>query len=183
MIFTGVGLLLAVCRSSFSLCCGLDNQILKAAKEVSPSHDAIIELFECFEHFLDYLKVLTKIPPAMGELLAKIMVEMFGVLALATQQTNRGEFREYVVADAFYSVNHDSDKIMNKLLAESDVQAVLQRLDRLTTEESQVTAMQIMEVVWGLFYNMKIIMDGTKVSLDLPFTVPYIFFSKMGGHR
>ena len=56
IIFTGVGLLLAVCRPSLSLCCGLDDQILKAARGDSTNYDAIIEFFECFEHFLDHLK-------------------------------------------------------------------------------------------------------------------------------
>jgi hypothetical protein len=173
MIFTGVGLLLAVCCPSLSLCCGLDNQILKAAKGVSTSCDPIIDLFECFEHFLDHLKLLTKIPPAMGELLAKIIVELLGVVALATQQINQGRFSEFVVADASHSTNHASENFTKKLLAESDVQAVLQRLDRLTTEESRMTTTQIMEVVCGLFNNLKMVMDGTEMSLDLSFTVLY----------
>ncbi len=102
MIFTGVGLLLAVCRPSSGLGCGIDNQILKAAKGVSTNYDAIFEIFECFEHFLGHLKVLTKITSAMGEPLAKIMVEMLGVLALATQQINQGRFSEFMVPDASY---------------------------------------------------------------------------------
>ena len=88
-----------------SLCCDLDNQILKSAKGDSTSYDAIIEFLECFEHFLDHLKVLTEIPSAMGELLAKIIVEILGVLALATQQINRGRFSEFVVVYTFQSAN------------------------------------------------------------------------------
>ena len=93
----------------------------------------------------------------MGELLAKLMVELLGVLALATQQINRGRFSEFVVADTSHSANHDSEKFTKRLFAESDVQAVLQRLDRLTTEESRMTATQIIEVVCGLFNNMKMV--------------------------
>ena len=142
-----------------------------------------MEIFECFERFLGHLKVPTKIPSAMGELLAKIMVEILGVLALATQQINRGRFSQFVVDDASHSANHDSEKFAKKLLAENDVQAMLQRLDRLTTEESRMSETQIMEVVWGLFNNMKMVMDGTKMSLDLSLTLSYILFSKMDGHR
>jgi len=40
------------------------------------------------------------------------------------------------------------------------VEAVLHRLDRLTMEESRMTAVQTMEVVHGLFNNMKEVMDG-----------------------
>lgn len=155
------------------LCCGLNNQILKSAKGDSTSYDAIIEFFECFEQFLDHLKALPESPSAMGELLAKIMVEILGVLALATQQINRGRFSEFVVANTSHSANHASEKFTKKLLAENDVQAMLQRLDRLTTEESRMTATQIMEVVYSLFSNMKMVMDGREMSLDLFFSVLY----------
>ncbi|KAH9995663.1 hypothetical protein BJV74DRAFT_987099 [Russula compacta] len=74
-IFAGVGLLLA------------------AAKGVSTSYDALIDLFECFEHYLGRLKIFTEIPTAVGEILVKIMVELLGVLALATQQVKLGRFK------------------------------------------------------------------------------------------
>jgi hypothetical protein len=77
----------------------LDTQILKAAKGVSASYDALIELFECFEHYLGRLKVLTEIPGAVGDILVKIMVELLEVLALATQQIKQGRFSEFVLAD------------------------------------------------------------------------------------
>jgi hypothetical protein len=82
--------------SIFLLACtySLDTQILKAAKGVSTSYDALIELFECFGHYLGRLKVLTEIPSAVGEILVKIMVELLGVLALAMQQIKQGRFSE-----------------------------------------------------------------------------------------
>ena len=72
----------------------LDTQILKAAKGVSTSYDALIELFECFEHYLGRLKVLTEIPSAVGEIMVKIMVELLDVLALAMRQIKQGRFSE-----------------------------------------------------------------------------------------
>ena len=86
----------SVCLSSFA---ALTIKILKAAKGVSASYDALIELFECFEHYLGRLKVLTEIPSAVGEILVKIMVELLEVLALATQQIKQGRFSEFVLAD------------------------------------------------------------------------------------
>jgi hypothetical protein len=74
--------------------------MLKAAKGVSTSYDALIELFECFEHYLGRLKVLTEIPGAVGEILVKIMVQLLEVLALATEQIKQGRFSEFVHADA-----------------------------------------------------------------------------------
>ena len=47
------------------------------------------------------------------------------------------------------------------------MEAVLQRLDRLTQEEAQTTATQTLEVVYGLVKNIKVVMDGTRGSLFL----------------
>ena len=84
----------------FSRDCSPDTQPPKAAKGVSTSYDALIELFECFEHYLGRLKVLTEIPDAVGEILVKIMVQLLEVLALATQQIKQGRFSEFVYGDS-----------------------------------------------------------------------------------
>jgi hypothetical protein len=47
-----------------------------------------------------------------------------------------------------------------KLLGECDVEAILQRSDRLTQEEARVTAAHSLEVVHGLFDNLKVVIDG-----------------------
>ncbi len=47
------------------------------------------------------------------------------------------------------------------------MEAVLQRLDRLTQEEAQTTATQTLEVVYGLVKNIKVVMDGTRGLLFL----------------
>jgi hypothetical protein len=61
--------------------------------------------------------------------------------------------------------------LAKKLLGENDIEAVLQRLGRLTMEESRMTATQTMEVVYGLFNNMKVVMGGTGALLDVSLTV------------
>ena len=85
----------SLCR--FACVLSLNAQILKATKGVSTSYDALVDLFECFEHYLGRLKVLTEIPSAVGEILIKIMVELLDVLALATQQIKQGRFSEFVL--------------------------------------------------------------------------------------
>ena len=47
------------------------------------------------------------------------------------------------------------------------MEAVLQRLDRLTQEEAKTTAAQTLEVVYGLVKNIKVVMDGACSSLFL----------------
>ena len=51
-------------------------------------------------------------------------------------------------------------KLVKKLLGESDVEAALQRLDRLTHDETRTTAAQTLEVVYGLVQNIRVVMDG-----------------------
>ena len=52
---------------------------------------------------------------------------------------------------------------MKKLRGENDIEATLQRLDRLTQDEARATAAQTLEVVYGLVRHRRIIMDGKQV--------------------
>ena len=58
---------------------------------------------------------------------------------------------------------HCIEKFAKKLLGESEIEAVLQRLDRLTQEEGRMTVAQTLEVVCGLMNNVKVVMNGTQV--------------------
>ena len=55
-----------------------------------------------------------------------------------------------------------AEKFAKKLLGESEIEAVLQRLDRLTQDEARITVAQTLQVVCGLVKNMKVVMDGTQ---------------------
>ena len=57
----------------------------------------------------------------------------------------------------------NAEKLVKKLLGEKDVEAVLQRLDRLTQDEARITAAQTLEVVYGLIQNMRMVMDGEHI--------------------
>ncbi|KAH8989880.1 hypothetical protein EDB86DRAFT_1841816 [Lactarius hatsudake] len=126
--------------------------LLAAIKDVSASYDALIELFELIESFLTRLNIYTKVQstPAMSEIVVKILVELLATLALATQQVKQGRLI----------------KLGKKLLGEKDVEALLQKLDRLTREESQTTAALTLEVVYGLAQNLRDVMDNEKASGD-----------------
>jgi hypothetical protein len=49
---------------------------------------------------------------------------------------------------------------MGKLRGEKDIEATIQRLDRLTLDESRATTAQTLEVVYGLVRHRRAIMDG-----------------------
>jgi hypothetical protein len=55
-----------------------------------------------------------------------------------------------------------AEKFMKKLRGENDIEATLQRLDRLTLDEARATAAQTLEVVYGLVRNTRVVMDGEK---------------------
>ena len=57
------------------------------------------------------------------------------------------------------------EKFAKKLLGESEIEAVLQRLDRLTQEEGRMTVAQILQVVHGLVNNVKVVMNGAQILL------------------
>ncbi len=58
-----------------------------------------------------------------------------------------------------------TEKFAKKLLGESEIEAVLQRLDRLTQDEARITVAQTLGVVHGLVGNVKEIMQGAQYFL------------------
>lgn len=55
-------------------------------------------------------------------------------------------------------------KFVKKLLGDNEIEAVLQRSDRLTQDEALTTSAQTLEVVYGLVKNMRVAMDGEQSS-------------------
>jgi hypothetical protein len=53
-----------------------------------------------------------------------------------------------------------TEKFTKKLLGESEIEAILQRLDRLTQDEAMMAVAQTLGVVHGLVGNMKMAMEG-----------------------
>jgi hypothetical protein len=138
----------------------------QAFEGVSSDLDALVDLLESIEHFLNRLDIYTKVPPtpAMTEIIVKIMVELLSTLALATKQIKQGRPSEFVYADVL-SDSRNAEKFIKKLFGENEVEAVLQRLDRLTQDEARTTAAQTLEVVYGLVQNMRVIIEGERIHL------------------
>ncbi|KAH9011155.1 hypothetical protein EDB84DRAFT_1053388 [Lactarius hengduanensis] len=123
--------------------------LLTAASGVSSSYDSLVDLFECLGNFLKRLEIYTSIPftPLMTDIIVKILVELLSVLALATKQVQQGRLKKFA----------------KKLLGESEIEAVLQKLDRLTQDEARMMAAQTLEVVHCLVNNVKVVMDGASL--------------------
>ena len=71
----------------------------QAAKDVSASYDALVDLFESIERFLCRLDIYTKVPltEAMTHIIKKIMIEVLSTLALATKQVKQGRLSECIL--------------------------------------------------------------------------------------
>ena len=137
--------------------------LLQAAIGISASYDALLDLFECVANFLNRLHIYTdKIPlsPMISDIVVKIMGEVFAVLALATKQVKQGRLSKWTVTYRASLTERITEKFAKKLLGERDIEAVLQRLDRLTQEEARMTAANTLEVVHGLFNNLKEVINS-----------------------
>jgi hypothetical protein len=58
------------------------------------------------------------------------------------------------------------EKFAKKLLGEKEVEAVMEKLDRLTLDEARITVTQTLGVVHGLVGNVRLVMEGTQCSYD-----------------
>ena len=148
-----------------------DIQVDQAVKGVTDSYDILVELLESIEAFLRRLEIYTKITPtvAMTEIVAKILVELLSTLALATKQIKEGKSSESIFGEELYCPTQcNAGKVVKKIFGgDKDIEAVLQRLDRLTQEEARITAAQTLKVVHGLIQNMRVVMDGERNTLGL----------------
>jgi hypothetical protein len=128
------------------------------------SYDAVLELFEWLGRFLKRLEIYTTMPPTpiMTDMIVKIIVELLSVLALAMKQVKQGRFSECAVTYTLPVTQRAIEKFAKKLFRENETEAVLQRLDRLTQYEAQMTAEQTLGVVNGLMGNMSLVMAGAK---------------------
>ena len=134
----------------------------QAASGVTSSYDALLELFECLGSFLKRLGIYTTIPlnSMMTEVIVKIMLELLSVLALASKQIKQGRFSKCAIPFILSSAQWAIEKFTKKLLGESEIETVLQRLDRLTQDEARMTVAQTLGVVHGLVANVKRVIEG-----------------------
>ena len=62
----------------------------------------------------------------------------------------------------------NEEKLVRKLVGEKKLEAMVQRLDRLTHDEARQTVAQILKVVHGLVENTKVVMDREKIHQTRP---------------
>jgi hypothetical protein len=122
--------------------------------------------------FLKRLDIYANIPPTpmMTDIIFKIIVELLSVLSLATKQIRQGRFSKLIIMYELLVSQFSIEKFAKKLFGESEVEAVLERLDRLTQDEARITVAQTLSVVHGLVNNTKVVMEGARSFSDWSLT-------------
>jgi hypothetical protein len=131
---------------------------------VNASYDALVDLLDSIECFIKRLNIYTHIPPthAMDEIILKIMVELLSTLALATKELKQGrsiEFHSQCLLCSYLNPGNTAN-FVKKRFGQNTLDAVLQRLDRLTQDEARTTAAQTLEVIYNLTQSMAVVLDG-----------------------
>jgi hypothetical protein len=121
-------------------------------------------LFESIERFLSRLDIYTRIPltPAITDVVIKILAEVLSTLAIATRQVKQGRLSESHPCWCGAFTESSSERFVKKILGENDIEAVLQRLDRLTLDEARATGAQTLQVVYDLVQHRRVVLDGKK---------------------
>ncbi|KAI0301677.1 hypothetical protein B0F90DRAFT_1840328, partial [Multifurca ochricompacta] len=144
----GVGLVFSPAKVIFA---GI-GVLLLAAKDVSGSQEALSNLFERVENFFKRLETYTEVPPtaAMTDIIVKIMVEVLGVLALATKEIKQGSAKKY----------------LKKLAGRTDIEDALGRLDKLTHDEALMATAQILKLAHNVDNKVTSVDDKVKVVIE-----------------
>jgi len=76
-------------------------RVIQSAKGIISNCDALVDLLESIEHFLNRLNIYTRISPApaIDEIVVKILVEFISTLALVTEELKQRRSSESVLAD------------------------------------------------------------------------------------
>ena len=75
--------------------------MIQSAKGIISNCDALVDLLESIEHFLNRLNIYTRIPPmpAVDEIVVKILVELISTLAVVTEELKQRRSSEPVLTD------------------------------------------------------------------------------------
>ena len=95
-----LAILLDVCPVIELICRWPDDaHVIQSAKGIVSNCDALVDLLESIEHFLNRLSIYTRVPPssAMDEMVAKVLVELISTLALVTEELKQRRSSEFLL--------------------------------------------------------------------------------------
>ena len=133
-------------------------------KDVIASYEALVNLFERIQFFLQRLNCYTSVPltPEMTLLLGKIMAQVLSVLALSTKEMKERRISEPICSFFSFISDYKIEKFMKRLVGRTDMEDGLARLDMLTKEESLMTTAKNFEVTQSIHDNVKVTKHGAQ---------------------
>jgi len=128
----------------------------QAVKDVIANYEALVNLFERIQFFLQRLNRYAAVPltPEMTLLLGKIMAQVLSVLALSTKEMKERGISGFIRSIFSFITDYDTEKFMKRIAGRTDVEDAVQRLDVLTKEENLMTAARNLEVTHRVDVNV-----------------------------
>jgi len=96
--------------------------------------------------------------------IVEIIVEVLGILAIATRETEQGRLSEPIHSNGSSLVNVPLEKYLKKLVGKNDIEDALKRLDRLTQEEARMATAEALKFTHGINDKAKMLMNGMQMS-------------------
>jgi peptidoglycan hydrolase CwlO-like protein len=104
------------------------------------------------EYFFKRLEKYIDVRPsaAMTDIIVKIMVEVLSILGIVTKEVKQGRTSTSFLVYLSPNTNLRAERFFKKLVGMKDVEAALQRLDKLTQEEARMAAAEVLEIARGI---------------------------------
>ena len=93
----------------------------------------------------------------MTETIVKILVEVLGILAIATKEIKQGSPSESIHNNRLSFTHGVLEKYLKRLVGKNDMKDMLRRLDLLTQEEARMATAEVLKFT-------KVLIDGTQTS-------------------
>jgi hypothetical protein len=137
-------------------------------KDVIASYEALVNLFERIQFFLQRLNHYTAVPltPEMTLLLGKIMAQVLSVLALSTKEMKERRISESICLVFSFVADYETEKFMKRIVGRTEVEDALARLDMLTNEENLMTAARNLKVTQSIHDDVKVTKHGAQHSIS-----------------
>jgi hypothetical protein len=134
-------------------------------------------MFDRIEAFFRRLEIYTEVAPNQGmvETITAMMVEVLNFIGIATKEIQQGRTSKRFplqIVGKFPMTKPFAEKFLKKLMGKNDIEDALKRLDRLTQEEAQMAAAQLLKAtntidnrVWGIAGNVPVF-DNRVAGID-----------------
>ena len=146
-----------------------DIQLIQVANGVISSYEALADMVESIEHFVNRLSIYTETShsmPTVDEIVVKLMVELISTLSLVTRKLKKRRLRESSRKPHALPYSGAAVKWIKNFFGVKDINAARQKLERLLREEERAVGAQIL----GLVDSKRISCAGHPPFIEYPST-------------